>query len=419
MRRRKQKSARSADMTSQSSGLGKAPAPSLVNDVIKSDGQPLDEATRSFMEARLGHDFSRVRVHADSRAAESTDSVGAQAYTVGDHVAFAAARFNPTTEEGRKLLAHELTHVAQQANHVSVSTNLSIGEPSHPAEAEADRVAQGFGPANALPMPQMQLAAPVLQRSKEKKPKRVNVALVFDDDRPTMAEAEARAGTIIRAYSVKDAREKLIALGVPIGTLYVFSHGNRIGEIMIFAEEGTVSFVPITTLGTELKGSLPADQTPVSVDFRGCKIGEAGDELEEFRQSVGASEATATNCWTFTVDSTPIIINENEITEASQVPPDMAKAFSQGILDQIKNMTTDDGHPVGHCLVGLKRGEHPNRTHLKKLKEIYFQNKGRFVASWASEENNRNWQPTSVCMKDMKESAKKACRIVKKTAPKK
>jgi Domain of unknown function (DUF4157) len=61
-----------------------------------------------------GHDFSRVRVHTDAHAAASASAVGARAYTVGDHIVFGAGRFSPATPTGRRLLAHELTHVLQQ-----------------------------------------------------------------------------------------------------------------------------------------------------------------------------------------------------------------------------------------------------------------------------------------------------------------
>src|SRR2546423_3508203 len=92
-------------------------APPLVDEVLSSGGgQPLDESTRSFMEPRFGHDFSRVRVHADGRAAESAQSVNALAYTAGQDVVFGGGQYEPGTNEGKKLLAHELTHVVQQTH---------------------------------------------------------------------------------------------------------------------------------------------------------------------------------------------------------------------------------------------------------------------------------------------------------------
>ena len=89
-------------------------APPVVHEVLRSPGRPLDDATRGFMESRFNHDFSGVRVHSDSRAAESARAVNALAYTVGNHVAFDHGQYAPGTTTGRGLLAHELAHVVQQ-----------------------------------------------------------------------------------------------------------------------------------------------------------------------------------------------------------------------------------------------------------------------------------------------------------------
>src|SRR5207244_11233244 len=85
------------------------------HEVLNSPGQPLDESTRAFMEPRFGHDFSRVRVHTDSQAAESARAVNALAYTVGPDIVLGADQYKPGTLAGRRLLAHELTHVLQQS----------------------------------------------------------------------------------------------------------------------------------------------------------------------------------------------------------------------------------------------------------------------------------------------------------------
>ena len=70
---------------------------------------------RAVMEPRFGHDFSQVRVHTGGRAAESAQAVNALAYTVGQDVVFGAGQYAPEMGTGKQLLAHELTHVLQQA----------------------------------------------------------------------------------------------------------------------------------------------------------------------------------------------------------------------------------------------------------------------------------------------------------------
>lgn len=90
--------------------------PPIVYEALNSPGQPLDAKTRELMEPRFGHDFSRVRVHTDAKAAESARAVNALAYTVGRDVVFETGQYKPETGEGRKLVAHELTHVVQQGS---------------------------------------------------------------------------------------------------------------------------------------------------------------------------------------------------------------------------------------------------------------------------------------------------------------
>jgi Domain of unknown function (DUF4157) len=113
--------------------------PPIVHDVLRSPGQPLDAGTQAFMGSRFGHDFSGVRVHNDGQAAESARSVNALAYTVGRDVVFGAERYAPGTMAGKRLLAHELTHVVQQSQ---VSPGTTGSEAA--LEGEAAQVATGI-----------------------------------------------------------------------------------------------------------------------------------------------------------------------------------------------------------------------------------------------------------------------------------
>src|SRR5262249_39868827 len=90
------------------------PAPDLVERTLQEPGRPLDPGSRQFFESRFGYEFGRVRVHTGSQAAASAESLGARAYTLGADIVFGAHEFAPETAEGRKLIAHELTHVVQQ-----------------------------------------------------------------------------------------------------------------------------------------------------------------------------------------------------------------------------------------------------------------------------------------------------------------
>jgi hypothetical protein len=92
------------------------PAPRSVDTALAGPGMPLEPAFRREMEQRFGYDFSRVRVHSGSTAEQSAHDVNADAYTVGQNIVFGAGRFARETQQGRRLLAHELTHVVQQGH---------------------------------------------------------------------------------------------------------------------------------------------------------------------------------------------------------------------------------------------------------------------------------------------------------------
>ncbi|HSN77444.1 MAG TPA: DUF4157 domain-containing protein [Anaerolineae bacterium] len=96
-------------------------APASVNQVLASPGRPLEPALRQDMEQHFGYDFSQVRVHTGAIAEKSAEDVNALAYTVGHDVVFGSARFTAGTHDGRRLIAHELTHVVQQTAFDGVS----------------------------------------------------------------------------------------------------------------------------------------------------------------------------------------------------------------------------------------------------------------------------------------------------------
>lgn len=124
----------------------RAPEP---KDVISGAGHPLDPSVRRELEARLGHDFSRVRVHTDRDSAELAGLVGADAVTVGQDVFFAADRFRPGTQDGLRLLAHELLHTVQAPDPLgALRAGRDFGGVSLPQDAierEAETGARDTG----------------------------------------------------------------------------------------------------------------------------------------------------------------------------------------------------------------------------------------------------------------------------------
>lgn len=95
----------------EGAGTGAAPHAEVAHG---SSGRPLDAGAREFMESRFGRDFGHVRVHTDGAAEESARALDARAFTLGSDVFFAAGEYRPGAEDGRRLIAHELTHVLQQ-----------------------------------------------------------------------------------------------------------------------------------------------------------------------------------------------------------------------------------------------------------------------------------------------------------------
>ncbi len=95
--------------------------PATVRATLSSAGQPLGASTRSFMEPRFGHNFSDVRLHTGGQAEASAERINARAYTLGRHIVFGAGQYSPASNDGRWLLAHELTHVVQQTGEVGDS----------------------------------------------------------------------------------------------------------------------------------------------------------------------------------------------------------------------------------------------------------------------------------------------------------
>lgn len=96
----------------------RTPAPSSFEhytDNLNGSGQPLMPDTQAFFESRFGQDFSDVRIHTDNRAAESSEAISAHAFTLGNNIVFNEGQYAPHGYEGKKLLAHELTHIVQQS----------------------------------------------------------------------------------------------------------------------------------------------------------------------------------------------------------------------------------------------------------------------------------------------------------------
>src|SRR5207244_462660 len=104
------------------------------HETSSSAGHPLDSQTRAFMEERLGHDFSKVRIHDDATSATAAERMNALAYTDGHDIVFARNAYDPATNDGRQLIAHELVHTVQQE---SAGRMVQCKDPDPAVEAAA------------------------------------------------------------------------------------------------------------------------------------------------------------------------------------------------------------------------------------------------------------------------------------------
>jgi hypothetical protein len=113
-------------------------------------GRELDIDARATLEDAMGEDFSDVRVHDDADADGLSGAVSAAAFTTGSDIFFSSGKYDPASSEGRKLLAHELTHVSQQRGATRTS-DLTVSEPGDASEVEATAVADKVSAATSAP----------------------------------------------------------------------------------------------------------------------------------------------------------------------------------------------------------------------------------------------------------------------------
>lgn len=174
---------------------GEADPASSVKQVVGSGGgSPLDNDMRGFMESRLGHDFSDVRLHTGPEATESARAVQANAYTVGNDVVFRSDQWSPNTDSGRRMLAHELTHVIQQkagpVDGTPAAGGIKVSDPSDRFERQADEVADQV----------MRSEAPAVQRQEglEEEEEQLQTSAVQRQEAAEAEEEELQASAVQR-----------------------------------------------------------------------------------------------------------------------------------------------------------------------------------------------------------------------------
>ncbi|MDQ0850365.1 hypothetical protein QFZ65_002303 [Arthrobacter sp. B3I9] len=183
---------------------------SPVLDVVSSgSGQPLEEPVRADMEGRLGHSFSDVRVHTGEAAHNSAASVNAHAYTVGSNIVFQRDKYDPGSDGGRTMLAHELTHVVQQrsgpVDGTATGTGVRVSDPSDRFEREAAATAERAMSAPAVPATAQRFAAGigVVQRDADEDTAQGSFIAGASIQRAEEEEEDTAQGTFVDAQAVQ------------------------------------------------------------------------------------------------------------------------------------------------------------------------------------------------------------------------
>ena len=245
---------------------------------LRGGGHPLPESARTFFEPRFGYDFSQVRVHANQTAAQSASGVNALAYTVGPHMVFGSGQYAPTTTAGRRLIAHELTHVVQQSGLEGIRAGQS-------------NEGNGLSP---ISLPISPSSPPVIQRDEPPKGtgeegRALTVVIRAPDDKYTQNVTDYVRNTlndknIIEVDNLQEVFPYLEKIkkskGPKLKKIRLIAHGSTIGGIkMKLPGKGKREFVNPAelekmaqdqNLQTIAAGAMEGDAT---VEFYGCYVG--------------------------------------------------------------------------------------------------------------------------------------------------
>ena len=181
---------------------------SPVHDVVGSGGRPLEPDVRADMEGRLGADFGDVKVHDDAAAHRSAQAVNAHAYTVGSNVVFQRDKYDPGSDAGRTMLAHELTHVVQQRSGPVDGTptdgGIKVSDPSdhfeREAAANAERVMSAPSPSQPAAPTSVQTTA--VQRDADE------ASPVQREDAPEEKDEETAQGSFVQRVAAEGEEQE-------------------------------------------------------------------------------------------------------------------------------------------------------------------------------------------------------------------
>ncbi|WP_404558438.1 eCIS core domain-containing protein [Bradyrhizobium niftali] len=259
-------------------------APQIVHDALASSSHFLNSPTRHSMETRLGHDFSGVHIHTGPVAAASARTVHANAYTVGNHVVFGADKYRPGTAQGDRLLAHELTHVKQQAGAVAAGP-LRIGPADDAHERAANSAASSF---SAGSLPSARLQRQIIQRQEADTPEPTPAPALEPPQPAPQQEADDSPGLLWRMIKavLPDAVYNVVQGIKRSGVIGYFKDRLRgvFGGIFNGLGKGGGFIAGLLQTFTQLAGTMRTIMAALA--HNDCKplfdaIGQLGDMLQQ------------------------------------------------------------------------------------------------------------------------------------------
>jgi len=267
---------RNAARNRDEDSAGATGTPDAVRRVVSSPGRSMNESVQREMESKMGGDFSDVQVHTGPQAAAAAESIHARAFTVGNHVAFNRGEYQPGSDDGKRVLAHELTHVRQQTDgRVSLLPK---------ADAEQSGTSGGFG---MHVQPKLEVSSPDDPAEKEARQVAEQVVQMDEAGSETPAQSsgsdaqQADAGAVAETNATEGTQRDVFAQTVPANQVAA-SGGGRESTVKQGVQGGGKA-LPSSTK-SEMKSKMGADFSNVSV--------HTGSQADAAAKSIGAKAYT-------------------------------------------------------------------------------------------------------------------------------
>ena len=379
---KKKRVQRAADMTRREPEIAR------VAVAEEQSGQALAEPLRHRLEPLYGASFADVRVHDDAASHRTANELGARAFAVGQHLHFAAGEYRPADADGLHLLAHELAHTLQQRGTSSADAQQFANEADHvdaALEREAERAAEAVvdGRPAMVSTGAFIAGGRVLKgpddRKKPSAPKKLgdpkvptDVVLLMDDTLIAEALTLAPDAIILKVTSTAEMTRELGRVQAPFKSLFILSHSLSSGDLG-FQDGGTTRYVRPEDVAAALKGTIPADRAPSTVDFRGCSVGTTPGAMDQIRVAAGAQAAIGGNCFMIQQANGPIKLRGKDILKRGDIQKGDEKSFQDGLTMLRKSFGAAEA-----CIIDPSE-------------DAYFRAKGKMVALWVNDSFSAAW----------------------------